>query len=46
MTIPLFDLSDRNALVTGGSKGRGLAMAKATHEPLPAPHSPLPGPGG
>ena len=29
MTIPLFDLSGRNALVTGGSKGLGLAMAKA-----------------
>ncbi|HZW29566.1 MAG TPA: SDR family NAD(P)-dependent oxidoreductase [Isosphaeraceae bacterium] len=28
MTIPLFDLSGRNALVTGGSKGLGLAMAR------------------
>jgi NAD(P)-dependent dehydrogenase (short-subunit alcohol dehydrogenase family) len=26
--IPLFDLSGRNALVTGGSKGLGLAMAR------------------
>src|SRR5579885_1140164 len=27
--ISLFDLSGRNALVTGGSKGLGLAMARA-----------------
>jgi NAD(P)-dependent dehydrogenase (short-subunit alcohol dehydrogenase family) len=29
MTIPLYDLNGRNALVTGGSKGLGLAMARA-----------------
>ncbi len=29
MSITLFDLSSRTALVTGGSKGLGKAMARA-----------------
>jgi NAD(P)-dependent dehydrogenase (short-subunit alcohol dehydrogenase family) len=32
MALPQFDLSGRNALVTGGSKGLGLAMARALAE--------------